>query len=879
MFRKVIVLIFPIVIALFGLWGMVAAAESTTNPTTVNCPTAIVTNGADSGAGSLRQVVFDVCDGGTVTFANDMTVTLLSELFVGKALTITRGNLDVDIAAIASTRLFMVEAAGALTLEGLTLRDGSADFGGAIHNVGTLTLTKSTLIGNTSTGNGGALYNEGRATILQTTFANNHTNERGGAVYNQGGTLIVRGSRMEGNNADFNGGAIRLAGSGNSAEIETTDIISNTAVQQGGAIFADGSSTLTLRRSNVSHNSISSEVGSGGGLFVQRTAMILQSTIAHNSAPRFGGGIYYQRASGGTLTLRNSTVSGNSAEIGIDDTTSGSGIGANADIEIINSTIVNNSGAGTGIDMTDGGRVTLTNSIVANNANADCASSAATVSHSLIADGSCAITDGVDGNLIADPLLDALADNGGSTLTHALLSNSPATDAADSVQCLATDQRGFVRDGDACDIGAFEVTAGDCTVTPDNGETVFRSVDAAAVQDAIDAAADDATIKVAGTCVGVQPVVLDTGTLTQTALITKSLTIEGGYVASQWNAAPDSTLNPTMLDADGQGRVVVVPNISNAGNSVTLSHLTIMGGDGVAGGSANFLQTRGGGIIVQEDHTITIDNSRVISNTAVDGGGIFNEGTATVLTTTIANNVGTTNGGGMVNFNSATLTVRASTIAGNQADRTGGIRNLSSRPILIENSTFSGNTARIFGSAFRAGNAATLINVTVSDNVGTSDSGALRIQDGHVLTLTNSIVANSSGQACSRTLAATVHISSSVIEDNTCGITDGVDGNIIADPLLGPLQDNGGTTLTHALFAGSSALDSADNAQCPATDQRGVARDVTCDIGAFEFSGVPTAVSVTNFTSTNSAMNVLVLFLAVMAAIGTIALFHPYVDG
>jgi hypothetical protein len=49
------------------------------------------------------------------------------------------------------------------------------------------------------------------------------------------------------------------------------------------------------------------------------------------------------------------------------------------------------------------------------------------------------------------------------------------------------------------------------------------------------------------------------------------------------------------------------------------------------------------------------------------------------------------------------------------------------------------------------------------------------------------------------------------------------------------LADNGGPTLTHALLAGSPAIDAGDNAVCPATDQRGLARDAACDVGSFEY--------------------------------------------
>ena len=65
--------------------------------------------------------------------------------------------------------------------------------------------------------------------------------------------------------------------------------------------------------------------------------------------------------------------------------------------------------------------------------------------------------------------------------------------------------------------------------------------------------------------------------------------------------------------------------------------------------------------------------------------------------------------------------------------------------------------------------------------------------------------------------------------DGTAIITD--------DPFLGPLADNGGFTQTHALGAGSSAIDAGDPSFCPATDQRGVVRPIGsgCDIGAYEY--------------------------------------------
>ncbi len=74
-----------------------------------------------------------------------------------------------------------------------------------------------------------------------------------------------------------------------------------------------------------------------------------------------------------------------------------------------------------------------------------------------------------------------------------------------------------------------------------------------------------------------------------------------------------------------------------------------------------------------------------------------------------------------------------------------------------------------------------------------------------------------------------------MISDGSCN-PNGTTDQSFTDALLGPLADNGGPTLTHALGAGSPAIDAADAGACPATDQRGVARPqgAGCDVGAFE---------------------------------------------
>jgi hypothetical protein len=197
------------------------------------------------------------------------------------------------------------------------------------------------------------------------------------------------------------------------------------------------------------------------------------------------------------------------------------------------------------------------------------------------------------------------------------------------------------------------------------------------------------------------------------------------------------------------------------------------------------------------------------------GGGIANWGTMTVTGSTLNDNLTSSyddrdSGGGI--FNAGTMAVINSILSGNSADSGGGIHNEGTLTVI--NSTLSGNSAAAGG--------------------GISNTGTMA--------LTNSIIVDSSGGAdCSGSMTSLGH---NIDSDGSCGLTAAGDLPEI-DPLLGPLQDNGGRTLIHALLEGSPAIDSGDDTACPATDQRGVLRpqdgdsdgQARCDIGAFELTG------------------------------------------
>lgn len=252
-----------------------------------------------------------------------------------------------------------------------------------------------------------------------------------------------------------------------------------TGTGRGGGIHSIGAN-LTLRDCVVSDSTGfngGGVVGDGGSLFIERCA-ILDNLADGNS----GGGIL---SNSSDLTLLDSTVSGNSAPassrvgggIGVFGSLPGRGFELAGNVLIRNSTIVGNDAedAGGGIYMSPGvgALVTISNSVIADNAGGDCSEAVTSLGYNLDSDGSCGL--GATGDLSATaPDLGALALNGGQTPNFLPNASSPLVDAgnpapADSgdASCTATDQRGFFPPpGTVCDIGSTELNG-----APDPGPT------------------------------------------------------------------------------------------------------------------------------------------------------------------------------------------------------------------------------------------------------------------------------------------------------------------------------------------------------------------------------------------------------------------------
>ena len=250
------------------------------------------------------------------------------------------------------------------------------------------------------------------------------------------------------------------------------------------------------------------------------------------------------------------------------------------------------------------------------------------------------------------------------------------------------------------------------------------------------------------------------------------------------------------------------------------------------------------------DTTLDVPNRVTIEGPADKGIVIGGDGTflilkvsqgATLVNVTITN--GKANRDDVVGgiLSTGPLILDHSTVSGNEGSFVAGIRG---DKITLINSTVANNTAA--GGSSNAGinydleGELTLINSTIARNSGGGigpffGGGAIG-----KITLRNSIIANNGGQNCVRGALGFVYEGKNISDDDTCGA--GVLIMLIADPLLGTLADNGGPTQTLALDRNSPAINATD---CDlAVDQRYVARDARCDIGAFEFEFTTIALTI-----------------------------------
>jgi hypothetical protein len=579
--------------------------------------------------------------------------------------------------------------------------------------------------------------------------------------------------------------------------------LSGNSAFDGGGIYNDGNSgnaTLSLSGCTFSRNSTRFR---GGGVYNNgeagnATLKVLNTTFSTNSAT-YGGGIYNDGFHGGAaLSVNASTFSGNSAISVGGGAIHNIGLSGTSTVQI-GDTILSAGASGATL-QNEGGTVT-------------------SLGYNLSSDNGGGFLTATADQINTDPKLGPLQDNGGPTFTHVLSLDSPALDKGKNLAGSATDQRGLARivdlcaanalGGDGSDIGAVELSV----TIPSGTLTVLNTNDSGAgsLREAI---------MFANICPDANTIVFAPSAYGKITLTSGELPIAA--TLSIFGPGPTNVL----ISGNAASRVFyVAPNLNS-----TIAGLTIADGTNLFGGG------------IHNDHSIlTVSNCTLSGNAAYFGGGIYNNGES----------------------GSATLYVSACTFSRNSAngDWGGGIYSDGeggNATLKLLNSTFSTNSAGsggavyndgFYGSAALSVNACTFSgNSTVFSGLG----GGIYNDDGNgVATLQIGDTILSAGASGANLQYGTItSLGYNLSSDNGGGFLTATADQINTDPKLGPLQNNGGPTFTHALLPGSPAIDKGKRDAIPSlaanTDQRGLPRTMHVpgitnapggdgsDIGAFE---------------------------------------------
>lgn len=778
----------------------------------------------------------------TVTFncgTDPHTITIGTTKTITKDTAIDGGDL-ITISGNNSVRVFDVKSGATLHIKDLNVADGlvhrsdgSSDYevGGGIRNFGTLIIENSELVNNEADA-GGGLHNawNGTAIISHTKVLSNYATFDGGGIYNVGyGRLTITNSTVISNNiAGKSGGGLFNWWTGK-VEIISSTLTSNRA-GHGGAIANDQNGAVTLNNSQVLANIAT---WTGGGIVNWYTGTVTitnQSIISGNKAlstdknyPGVGGGIH--NSGYGRVIIDNSTLSNNTARMyggaiqndwkGVVSITHNAAISGN--LAVVDGGGVYNAGQG---------RIKITSTHLFNNSAGSSGGGILNWATGTVEVSNSELTDNRAGHGGAV----AVGDTAVMTITNSTISGNSAqylgggvVNWGDWAQVVISDSS--LIGNTAMHGGSITNYEGEGKLTINNSELTSNS------------ATEDGG--------GIYNRSSGTVTIADTTFSNNRATYKGGGIYN--------TGNPTLFDVsfsgntamDGQGG-----GMDNSG-SPTLTRVTFTSNGAPVGG----------GMYNTGNPTLTdsiFDGNWAVppsSRAAGTGGGMYNaSGHATLTNVTFSDNYARGDGAGLVNLSgSATLT--NVTFSANQATpapasyeapKGGGLCNWDGS-LVLSNVTFSGNVIYGDGGGLynRSGSAA-LTNVTISENEVRPSPRHQDPQGGGVhnwsgsVGISQTIIAGNFGGDCWGTIDSQGY---NLDSDDTCQLTATGDITNTA-PRLGPLQDNGGSTWTHALLPSSPAIDAGDPENCPppGTDQRGEPRPADgdgngtaiCDIGAYE---------------------------------------------
>lgn len=777
---------------------------------------------------------------------------------------------------------------------GTQVSQGNADQGAGIYNLGELYLEDVDFNGNVAVSGGGAVYNTGALTIVQATFEGNLAYQ-GAGLYSQGGSLNVSNSSFTGNSADVEGGAVYAAGgfaitgsvftanhaprggamylAGSAAgQVAAAEFRQNTA-EDGGAILNAGG--LEVADSLLEANQAQDTGGavSNAGTLALRTVSLIGNTAATQ------GGALDNLASG-SVVMEVVTLQGNQTNVSA---------GALYNAGTVNGTqtafVANQSDWGGAVNNT--GTLSLQDSRLDDNDTG--AEGGALYNTGTLSLGNTTLTGnrGSDGG--------ALYNRGEATVTGGSFTNNGANlDFGGAIynqhgilRLTDTDfSRNFVQNGGGAifSSGELQITGG--VFTRNNakwGGAIHNWSDIPAVFSSVTfedngsghwggAILNDGTLEVLDCAFTGNRGEEFSGALhnNRTLLVRGSTfdenTAPNGKGGALYNGGQatieDSSF--TRSQAEDGGALYNTRTLRLAAVTLSENRTTHHGGGVYNTGSleandSQFLSNggsdpvtfEGGGIYNAQGASATLANSlfegnfawynggavssygplsvslsRFTHNSALDmGGAIFQIGDQTTIQDTAFISHDTWNYAGTLYLNSDTLIQRS--LIRDSYSWTGGAI-LSGGTLRIENSTLSNNIGDYEGAAIQNYGTTSILFSTLADNSAASNPqyGAA-VQNFGTLTFTGSIIAGTdTGANC---IGLAPQAASNLSDDDSCA------GFTVANPLLGPLQDNGGPTFTHALLWGSPAIDAGGTA-CPPDDQRGQPRPqgLACDLGAYE---------------------------------------------
>ncbi|KPL90321.1 right-handed parallel beta-helix repeat-containing protein [Herpetosiphon geysericola] len=772
---------------------------------------------------------------------------------------------------------------GVLTVTNSLLASNRASMGAAIFTTGSgnrTSVTNSTIISNTASFGAGFELNNSVLTINNSSIIANQALE-GGGIDTLGGTLVVANSTIAHNHASNRGGGVYIFGGSTNARLTNTTIVSNSSPSIGG-LRSQGQ--LHLVNNLISANA-------GGDCLATTLATNTKNFIADAScAAHLSGEAYLSRLGNyGGATATIALLPGSPAIDAGDLSACASTPVAGHDQRGIEREATCDLGAfesqGFTLGLVSGDQQTaivnqplaqaLTVHVQANNPNEPIlagaisfvaplsgASTIPTQTTSLI-DQTGLVSATLNANaLIGDYLVEASALGVTNQISFHLSNcagmHMTVTSAADAGP-------GSLRQAleDVCDAGLINF---------DSAKTIHLASPLSLNQRVtIDAAEHNVVISGDSDQNGtadVQPFfIASTASVTMSnLLIVDGTATSGGAIQNQgqlWLEAVRLVDNHSTATVNGQGG----GGLYNTGwaslRDCVIEQNTAARGAGIMVANGGKLQidnciirtntasTAGGGLLNALGGTIDIVDTAILSNTASIGGGLRNTGATTTMQRVLLQANQATNAGGAIHSNGV-LTITQSLLYGNIVDGVQGLgaggaiqlELASSRTTLI-NVTLSANQAN--GGSDAGGGAImhydgtlNLINSTIADNqtIGLNGAGIRQVEG--IVTLTNSLISNNRKNGLANDLAGNfVSGDYNLLGDVSAASLSGSTTNTLSNtaPLLAPLANYGGSTASYALLPGSPAIDAAGAAHCPTSDQRGIARAASCDIGAFESQG------------------------------------------